>query len=339
MKTRNLWIASAAMAWQLAGAAQPDEPPALVAFATGDGAYYTTLGGQVVDPYFVNKGFTIALQAGVPLRAELQQWLAWLLPRQRLDGGFDRFCPTADTAWRSCMGADADDSMAATTIEMLHLARQKQWLTPGQQAAAQQAIARSQQLLARLRNPSNQLYKALLDTELYYLMDNIEVYEALRAAEGAQAGPASKQLAAAINRRFRSGSDWKPALPEYDRPRFYPHTLASAYLWQTGVISRAESDRATAQWLAQHGSAWLSRSEDHYAWGLVAWKMRQTAPIQAACWRASLRPFQPAVGWTVLDAMIDHALAHTGISTQCPFAMATAPAPVPAPTTTPAANP
>lgn len=324
MKTRNLWIASAAMAWQLAGAAQPAEPPGLAAFATGDGAYYTTVGGQVVDPYFVNKGFTIALQADAPLRAELQQWLAWLLPRQRQDGGFDRFCTAADKAWRSCMGADADDSMAATTIEMLHLAQQKKWLLPSQQPAAEQAIARSQQLLSRLRNPKNQLYRALLDTELYYLMDNIEVYEALRVSEGPQAGPGSKRLAAAIHQRFRSGSDWTPALPEYDRPRFYPHTLASAYLWQTGLISRAESDRATAQWLAQHGNAWLSRSEDHYAWGLVAWKMRQTAPIQAACWRASLRPFPAALGWTVLDAMIDPSLSHAGIGTQCPFAPAAA---------------
>lgn len=326
MKKRNLWIASAAMAWQVLGAAQTAEPPALAAFATGDGAYYSTLGGQVVDPYFINKGFIIALQADAPLQTELQQWLAWLLPRQRKDGGFDRFCPTADKAWRNCMGADADDSMAATTIEMLHYATQKQWLASGQQAAALQAVARSEQLLARLRNPKSQLYKALLDTELYYLMDNIEVYEALRATEGAQAGPRSKQLAAAIRRQFRDGSAWKPALPEYDRPRFYPHTLASAYLWQTGVISAAESDRATAQWLAQHGSAWLSRSEDHYAWGLVAWKMRQTAPIQAACWRASLRPFQPSVGWTVLDAMIDQSLAHTGIAAQCPFAPAAGPA-------------
>ncbi|GAB2811658.1 hypothetical protein GCM10027276_10630 [Comamonas piscis] len=335
MKKRNLWIASAAMAWQLTGTAQAAEPPALAEFATGDGAYYTTLGGQVVDPYFINKGFTIALQADVPLKAELRRWLAWLLPRQRVDGGFDRFCPAGDNSWRSCMGADADDSMAATTIEMLHQAQQKKWLTSSQLVAADQAIARSQQLLTRLRNPKNQLYKALLNTELYYLMDNIEVYEALRVTEGAQAGPASKQLAAAINRNFRSGSDWKPALPEYDRSQFYPHTLASAYLWQTGVISRAESDRATAQWLAQHGRAWLSRSEDDYAWGLVAWKMRQTAPIQAACWRASLRPFQPAVGWTVLDAMIDQALAHTGIGTQCPFATATATAPA----TPSAANP
>lgn len=122
---RNLWIASAAMAWQALGAAQTAEPPALAAFATGDGAYYSTLGGQVVDPYFINKGFIIALQADAPLQTELQQWLAWLLPRQRKDGGFDRFCPTADKAWRNCMGADADDSMAATTIEMLHYATQK----------------------------------------------------------------------------------------------------------------------------------------------------------------------------------------------------------------------
>ena len=310
-----------AMALTLSLHASAQEPPAFTAFATGDGAYFTTIGGQVVDPYFVNKGFIIALQANAPLQTEFVQWIEWLLPKQRKDGGFDRFCPAPDKTWRNCMAADADDSMAATTIEMLQTALRKNWVPAPQRNAAEKTMVGSHQLLARLRNPKTQLYKALLDTELYYLMDNVEVYEALRTVGGPATGMRANQLAAAIRKQFWDGTQWKPAFPEYDRPQFYPHTLASAYLWQTGVIPAAESDSATAQWLAQNGSTWLSRQADHYAWGLIAWKMHQTAPIQAACWRASLRPFQSSTGWTVLDAMIDLSLAHQGIAKQCPIGL------------------
>ncbi|MFD2378399.1 hypothetical protein ACFSTJ_14205 [Ottowia pentelensis] len=63
------------------------QPPGLSDFRTGDGAYFTTVGGDLVDPYFVNKAFIVLLQARVDVRAELDGWLAWLLPRQRADGG------------------------------------------------------------------------------------------------------------------------------------------------------------------------------------------------------------------------------------------------------------
>ncbi len=322
MTSLGSWLAISM--WAVSLHTQAQEPPDFTQFATGDGAYYTTIGGQVVDPYFVNKGFIIALQANAPLQTEFVRWIDWLLPKQRKDGGFDRFCPTADKTWRQCMPADADDSMAASTIEMLHTAMKKNWVPAPQQNAAKKAVLNSHQLLARLRNPKTQLYKAFADVELYYLMDNIEVYEALRAVGGRATEMRANQLAAAIRQQFWDGTQWKPAFPEYDRPQFYPHTLASAYLWQTGVIPAAESDSATAAWLAQNAGTWLSRQADHYAWGLIAWKMHQTAPIQAACWRASLRPFQSTIGWTVLDAMIDLSLEHQGIAKQCATGLAPA---------------
>lgn len=302
-----------------AGIVRAAEPPALSDFATGDGAYYTTLGSPVADPYFINKSFIIAMQAAAPLQTEFVQWLKWLLPKQRKDGGFDRFCLEADKTWHSCMAADADDSTAATTIQMLNMALQRAWIPADQQPAANQAIAASQRLLASLRNPQTQLYRVFPHTDLYYLMDNVEVYEALRS--DARATWQANQLAAAIRQQFWTGRQWKPAIPEYAQVQFYPHTLASAYLWNTGILPVKESDSATVQWLAQHRDTWLARSGDHYAWGLVAWNMRHTAPIQAACWRASLRPFQEKIGWTVLDAMVDLSLAHLGIAKQCASAL------------------
>lgn len=308
--------AAAAMAIHAVCQAAP--PPSLQDFGTGDGAYYTTIGGQQVDPYFVNKSFIIALQADAPLQAEFVQWLRWLLPRQRGDGGFDRYCRRNDQAWYSCAKADADDSMAATTMQMLALALQKGWVPGEQRTATQKAIDKARGLLASLLNARTQIYKVFANTNVYYLMDNAEVYEGLRAVG---ANSSANALAAAIRRQFLDGGQWKPAIPEYAVPQFYPHTLASTYLWSTSVLPQDESASMTAQWLAQHGNTWLNRSGDRFAWGLVAWQIHRAAPIQAACWRASLRPFDGTIGWTVLDAFIDQSLAQRHIGTQCALAV------------------
>ena len=61
----------------------------------------------MVDPYFVNKALIIALESGAGVSAEVNAWLGWLLPRQRADGGFDRYCGAQKRQWRACMPADA----------------------------------------------------------------------------------------------------------------------------------------------------------------------------------------------------------------------------------------
>ena len=324
-------LAGAITAAPLVRAEAVAQPPALAAFATGDGAYYTTIGGKVVDPYFVNKGFIVALQANAPLRGEFAQWIQWLLPRQRKDGGFDRYCLDSKKQWHSCMKADADDSMASTTMQMLALAAEKNWIPAEQAPAARKASSNARKLLNSLLNPSTQLYKVFANTELYYLMDNAEVYEGLRAVG---ASTAANKLAAAMRSQFYTGTSWKPAIPEYTETRFYPHTLAHAYLWGNSILPANESAAAMAQWLAIHSATWLNRTGDQYAWGLVAWELRVFAPAQAACWRASLRPFSESIGWTLLDAFVDRSLQELGVGTACATAQPSAPAAPP-----PAAKP
>ena len=309
---------------QSAWSAGPAEPPSPAAFASHDGAYFTTVGGHVVDPYFVNKSFIIALEANAPVQADFVRWLQWLLPRQRPDGGFDRYCIDSNKQWKNCMKADADDSMAATTIQMIATASKKGWIPAAQQADATRASRNARKLLSKLFDSKTSLYKVFADTEMYYLMDNAEVYDGLRASG---ASTAANALAAAIRRQFLDGGQWKPAIPEYKEVRFYPHSLAHAYLWGTSVLPASESSGAMAQWLSTNGSTWLQRTGDSYAWGLVAWELRTYAPTHAACWRASLRPFQESIGWTVLDAFIDQSLQHLGVGTQCALTPPAAPKP------------
>ena len=104
------------------------EPPLPAAFRTPDGSYTITVDSDIADPYFVNKAFIIALESGMNVRDELHAWLAWLLPRQRADGGFDRYCGARARAWHACMSADADDAMAAVTIHLIAHSKRHQLL-------------------------------------------------------------------------------------------------------------------------------------------------------------------------------------------------------------------
>jgi hypothetical protein len=292
-----------------------EEPPAFQAFHTGDGAYMTTFDSGIVDPYFVNKSFVILLEANANVRAPLNEWLDWLLPRMRADGGFDRFCRDQAQRWYACKPADADDATAASVIEMISLAKKKRWIPQRMRASTQIAVRASQGMLTRLRNPASGLYRVFEDKEIYYLMDNAEIYSALRA-NGDQVE--ADKLLKAMHQGFRQEGVWQPALPKYDRESFYPHGLARSYLWNNGVLSTAEAGADMAGWMSLYGDRWRRRADDNFAWGLVAWGLHRLAPIEAACWRRSVRPFSPDIGWTVLDAAADAALEKRGIGTQCP---------------------
>lgn len=323
------WRARAAMALMVAatgnaacGAESAGQPPALTApaalpaparFATGDGAYQVFLNEPFVDPYFVNKAFIIGMESGQELHEELQRWIDWLAPRQRADGGFDRFCRDGG-AWHACQRADADDSMAATTMQMIEMARQRDWLTGERASQAQRISAATNRLLHSLHDAETGLYRVFADQSLYYLMDNAEVYDALVATDQQVL---AQRLATALQAQFLQQGRWQPSIPAYDQEHFYPHRLAPVYLWTNGLIDEADAGAMLAAWLAQHGVVWLKRKEDAFSWGIVAWQIRRTAPAQSACWRASLRNLAVDAHWTLLDAAVDHALAHVGIAAEC----------------------
>ncbi|MGA8515369.1 MAG: hypothetical protein WB821_11465, partial [Burkholderiaceae bacterium] len=129
----------------------------------------------------------IAWEAGMDARERTRQWLAWLVPRQRADGGFDRFCSQAG-AWRACQRADADDSSVATFLHLsaLYVAaeKQKNRTQPMIDGNAEPVVGlkagtrRALGLLQSLRTPRG-TYRALVDQPIEFLMDNTEVYAGL----------------------------------------------------------------------------------------------------------------------------------------------------------------
>lgn len=307
-------VASLFLACGPAMSASVPEPAPWRAFQGADGSFTVLVGGTVADPYFANKALIIAMDSGLDVRVELKAWLAWLLPRQRKDGGFDRFCTREDSTWVACMAADADDSTAATTIHLIRLARARGWIGMLERVDTSTAERRAAALLASLRDPGNGLYQVFPGQSAYYLMDNIEVYEALKISRQTTA---AANLATAIGQRFRHNGQWLPALPALERESFYPHALAPTYLWGSGMLPKAQAAADMAGWLAQYSATWLNRQNDHYAWGIVAWNIHGLAPAEAACWRLSVRSSSGNVGWTVLDAMADAALAHRSIGVAC----------------------
>jgi len=305
---------SASLSLACGAAMSAGEPAPWRAFQSVDGSFTVLAGGTVVDPYFANKALIVAMDSGLDVQVELKAWLAWLLPRQRRDGGFDRFCADADSAWKACMAADADDSTAATTIHLLRLAKARGWIGLVERLSTSASERRAATLLASLHDAGNGLYRVFPEQPTYYLMDNIEVYEALKAAGQATA---AAELAAAIGQRFRQNGKWLPALPALERESFYPNALAPTYLWGSGLLPRAQAAANMASWLAQYSDTWLNRQDDHYAWGIVAWNIHGLAPAEAACWRLSVRSSASKVGWTILDAMADAALAQRSIGIAC----------------------
>ena len=91
-------------------------------FVRNDGAITVSAKGNFVDPYFANKALITAFEAGLEVTDLTRNWLAWLLPRQRADGSFNRFCEDG-TKWLSCWRADADDSTLATFLQVNALFR------------------------------------------------------------------------------------------------------------------------------------------------------------------------------------------------------------------------
>jgi hypothetical protein len=277
-------------------------------FSHPDGAITVAIQGDSVDPYFVNKALVIAYEAGLDVDGITRAWLAWLVPRQREDGGFDRFCKRGE-GWASCARADADDSSAASFLHLVALHEQSlrsRSLLEGMVHAQ----AKAAMLLNRLRTPRG-TYRAFADEPIEFLMDNTEVYASL-VATGRSAQAA--QLKLAIYKYFRPKAQWEPANTPYKQFDFYPSALAPTYLWHTGMLSDAAIDQEFKPWAKQWGREWLTQKHDAYAWGLVAWGARKTSEQHwIRCWRHRHAEHDRMQGWTVIDEAVDLGLAHLGV--------------------------
>lgn len=263
-----------------------------------------------VEPYFATKALLVAESAGLDARPAALAWIGWLLPRQRPDGRFDRYC-LKKNAWAACGAADADDSMLALWLELLYRNAPDSGLPPEWRQSAQQARSH----LRTLRNSRLGVYHVSHRNHAALFMDNVEVYSALaqvaRAerrfgdAAGADADRrAAQDLAKSIDNVFwnRRQQRFLPS-NEKSRPAFYPNVVAQVYPWLAGMPTpEGDPQQAWARWRQVFAPMWLNNRYDPHAWGLVAVAAVEVGDLRTAgCWRDRAAVHRGDGQWNILE--------------------------------------
>jgi len=311
MRTRRAWLGMAIVALLACG---PLHAAAFypATFQAPDGAVALNPGGDYVEPYFATKALIVAQDGGLDVREAAWAWIGWALPRQRPGGLFRRFC-RADGEWRDCAPADADDSMLALWMQLLY----RMAPATGMPAEWQRSLALAERQLAKLHNRRLGVYHISRRNHVALLMDNIEVYAALKDVARARLrldDPAAavtdaraEQLAAAIQRIFwdRHAGRFRPSMQK-SRPAFYPDVVAQVYPWLADVSGPGQDPRqAWERWKQAFGAGWIERRYDSHPWGLVALaaeKLGDTA--SAACWTSQSDPLRGSSSWNVLEEAV-----------------------------------
>ena len=295
----------------------------LSAYQRADGAISVHRLGDRVDPYFAIKSLWVARQLGDPAVKETLAWIEWLLPRQGADGSFARYCEQAGR-WEPCAEADADDALLALWIALLHEAAPRK-LPPHWS----ESVRRAEQALARLKDPGSGVYRATPNISDALLMDNSEIYNALRRvgelrraagdAAGAKRYQAQAQaLRLAMAKVFRPVENgllrWTSGDPSGDR--FYPHRVGHLYPWLHGMDTAAFGPMLDwPGWLGRYGEAWLACTDDPYPWGLaalVAYRFKSYEAVER--WLNNASGLRDGGYWNVLEEAALQGLARARLA-------------------------
>ncbi|HUO16408.1 MAG TPA: hypothetical protein VMX38_15590 [Verrucomicrobiae bacterium] len=274
-----------------------------------DGALEVNPGSNYVDPYFATKALLVAQDGGLDVREAALAWIRWVLPRQQRNGLFRRYC-RKNGRWQSCAAADADDSMLALWMQLLY----RMAPDSGMPADWKHSVALAEKRLDKLRNGRLGVYHVSEWNHAALLMDNIEVYAALRdVAEGqlrlhdpeaSATSHRADQLASAIDHVFwdHHAKRFRPSL-EKTVPAFYPDVVGQVYPWLANVSGPGQNAQdAWEQWKRNFGAAWIERRYDSHPWGLVAMAAEKLGDSASAeCWTAQSDPLRGSSSWNVLE--------------------------------------
>lgn len=296
----------------LAGAA-----PALVLQGYTDeaGAITVLNGGSSADPYFAMQALLLAHDNGMDVSAPAEKFADWLVPRQKPDGTFDRFCRDAAGRWASCNAADADDSLLAMWMRLLETMPQKLRSKP----VWLKSHATSKAALEHLFQPSRGIYMVSPLVLHGLFMDNLEVWS-LKAQRKPAAPAEADKLAKAIRETF-----WNPVDKHFlvstqleqrsEKQAFYPHQVAQIFpLLVDFPLLPSEAGAYYRAWMAAHRAEWLSQGKADYPWGLLAvLAMRQNDTASARCWLREAAPLRHSSRWAVTDEASFQILASKGL--------------------------
>lgn len=292
-------------------------------YQTREGALLLNAGGDYVEPYFATKALLVANDAGLDVHRAGEAWIGWMLPRQLSDGRFERFCDKRGKGWKACGHADADDSMLALWLQLLYRMSPPEGLRPEWKQSAERAEAH----LSSLRRSREHVYNVSRRNHAGLLMDNAEVYSALRemaaaqrrwgdAAHAQQLSERADDLRRGIERTFWDEHRrlFHVSTQPGGRWLFYPDAVAQTYVLQAGLGDPGEDAAATwKRWNAAYGEAWLSRKDDPHPWGLLALTAERLGDsASASCWEYRAGGLRHQAVWNILEEAAYQALAARG---------------------------
>jgi hypothetical protein len=307
-------------------------------YQRADGAITVRLGGIGIDPYFAAKALLAASDAQLDARQAALAWIAWLLPRQRPDGGFDRYCVKSGR-YRPCADAETDDATTATWIELL-----ARFAPPdGLPAAWELSMNRAGVHLDTLLDKPSGVYQISSSRHVALLMDNVEVHSAFQAlaayyvrrADHTHAGPWSQRadrLASAILKVFWRGTEsgFRASTQQAGDASFYPAKIAQVLPLLSGIqIPEQSGATLYAQWMRKYGKSWPQLADTDYPWALIALvAVRMNDWGTVACWQARSGPYRHGAHWNVLEESLylafENRIAASVAPARCGFTTAAA---------------
>lgn len=283
----------------------------------------------VVDPYFAAKALLAALDLGLDISVPAHAWIGWMLPHQRPDGRFDRWCVSGPSYVR-CAQADADDAALAVWMELIV----RLYSTSPVPATWQLSLHSADRYLRSLKSSAG-YYHVSHALQVGLLMDNAEVYSALIAAarqaqamgdvsESKQKMREAAQLAQATRATFwvATKRQYRPSTQKHKLGSFYPEATAQLFPLLADMPLPATSvvdwPSWFGDWRIRHHGAWLANARHDYPWGLVAlaaWKVGDANT--AACWLARANTQRDNTRWNVLEEAIYQGLTAKLGNTVC----------------------
>lgn len=287
----------------------------LSGYMDADGAVTVQHKGATIDPYFTLQALLLAQEHGLDTSRAALRWAEWLIPKQKPDGTFDRFC-RAGTTWAPCKTADADDSQLVLWMKFLesHPAEFKR------NPAWRKSHEAARVSLQRLEDKGRGIYMVSPVYLHGLFMDNLEVWSYQAAHAGVQT-PQKPDFGRSIQevfwdtaaKRFHVSTQLEQRTAE---PAFYPDAVAQIFplLVKYPHVPGGAKDWY-AQWMKRHRAEWLRQVKTDFAWGLVAvTSLQQGDTVSARCWLRSALPARNTSHWMVTDEVVSQILRARGIA-------------------------
>lgn len=275
----------------------------LQGYLDNSGAITILNGGDTTDPYFALQALLLAHDNGLDISGPAVKFANWLVPHQKPDGTFDRFCKKAGKPWVSCKTADADDSLLALWMRLMDTMPQKMDENP----AWARSYAISKKALDNLYQPSRGVYMVSPVYLHGLFMDNLEVWSHKAHLKKIKPGELDK-FAQDISKTF-----WQPANQQFlvstqleqqsQKPLFYPDHVAQLFpLLVNFPVLPQNPNIYYKNWMRLHRAEWLRQGVTDYPWGLLAvLALRQGDEASARCWLRENSGMRHSARWAVTD--------------------------------------